>query len=78
MKLTLSTIGVLFLFSASFAAARPETCNMRAQNCVMKWGGPRAACYEAFRLAACERTGKYVAPNGNVWPATRTEKNTEG
>ena len=73
-KLTLSAIGVLFLFSASLAAARPETCSVRAQNCVMKWGGPRAACYEAFRLAACERTGKYVAPNGNVWPATRTEK----
>jgi hypothetical protein len=78
MKLTLAAIGVLFLFSVSFAAAGSETCSVRAQNCVMKWGGPRAACYEAFRLAACERTGKYVAPNGNVWPATRTEKKSDG
>ena len=43
-----------------------------------KWGAPHAACYAAFRLAACERTCKYVAPNGNVWPATRTEKKNEG
>jgi hypothetical protein len=55
-----------------------ETCSSRAQNCVMKWGGPRTACYEAFRLAACERTGKYVAPNGNVWPADRTGRRTDG
>ena len=78
MKLTLSTIGVLLLFSASLAAARSETCGTRAQNCVKTWGGPPAACYEPFRLAACERTGKYVAPNGNVWPATRSEKTTKG
>jgi hypothetical protein len=78
MKLTLSAISVLFLLSASFAAARSETCSSRAQNCVMKWGGPRTACYEAFRLAACERTGKYVAPNGNVWPADRLAKKNDG
>lgn len=78
MKLTLSAIGVLFLFSSSFVAAGSETCSVRAQNCVTTWGGPRAACYEAFRLAACERTGKYIAPNGNVWPATRTEKKSDG
>ena len=78
MKLTLSAIGVIFLCSASFAAARTETCSIRAENCVMTWGGPRAACYEPFRLAACERTGKYVAPNGNVWPATRPEKKSDG
>jgi hypothetical protein len=77
MKLTLSAIGVLFLFSVSFAAGS-ETCSVRAQNCVMKWGGPRAACYAAFRLAACEKTGKYVAPNGNVWPATRTDRKSDG
>ena len=77
-KPTLSAIGVLLLFSASFAAARSETCSVRAQNCVKTWGGPPAACYEAFRLAACERTGKYVAPNGNVWPATRTERKSDG
>ena len=78
MKLTLSAIGVLLLFSASFAAAGSETCSIRAQNCMVKWGGPRAACYEAFRLAACERTGKYVAPNGNVWPATRRKSDGQG
>jgi len=78
MKLTFSAIGVLFLFSVSVAAARPETCNIRAQNCVTTWGGPRAACYEAFRLAACERTGKYVAPNGNVWPASRMDRKSDG
>jgi hypothetical protein len=27
-------------------------------------------------LAACEKTGKYVAPNGNVWPAIRPENTT--
>jgi hypothetical protein len=27
-------------------------------------------------LSACERTGKYVAPNGNVWPAIRPESTT--
>jgi hypothetical protein len=78
MKLTLSAIGVLFLFSASFAAAGPETCSVRAQNCVMKWGSPRAACYEPFRLAACEKTGKYIAPNGNVWPASRMDRKGDG
>lgn len=78
MKLTLSAIGAVFLFSVSLAAARSETCSIRAQNCVTKWGGPRAACYEAFRLAACERTGKYVAPNGNVWPATRADRKSDG
>jgi hypothetical protein len=76
MKLTLSAVTFLALFSISLGAARSETCSVRAQNCVMTWGGPRAACYEAFRLAACERTGKYVAPNGNVWPASRTDRKT--
>jgi hypothetical protein len=78
MKLMLSAVAVLSLVSISLAVAKAETCSIRAQNCVTKWGGPRAACYEAFRLAACERTGKYVAPNGNVWPATRSDKKTDG
>jgi hypothetical protein len=78
MKLTLSAIGVLFLVSVSLAMAKAETCSVRAQNCVVKWGGPRAACYEAFRLAACEKTGKYVAPNGNVWPAIRADRKSDG
>jgi hypothetical protein len=78
MKLTLSPIGVLVPLSASFTAAGAQTCSVRAQNCVTKWGGPRAACYEAFRLAACERTDKYVAPNGNVWPAIRAGRKSDG
>jgi hypothetical protein len=78
LKVTLLAIGVLFLFSSSFAAAGSETCRVRAQNCVTTWGGPRAACYEAFRLAACEKTGKYVAPNGNVWPASRMDGKSDG
>jgi hypothetical protein len=78
MKLILSAVTVLFLASISLAIAKNETCSVRAQNCVMKWGGPRTACYEPFRLAACERTGKYVAPNGNVWPAIRADRKSDG
>ena len=78
MKLILSAVTVLSLVSISLAVAKAETCSVRAQNCVMKWGGPPAACYEAFRLAACEKTGKYVAPNGNIWPATRTDRKSDG
>jgi hypothetical protein len=78
MKLVLSALTVLSLFSISFAVASAESCSVRARTCVMKWGGPREACYDAFRLAACEKTGKYVAPNGNVWPASRAEKKTDG
>jgi hypothetical protein len=77
MKLVLSAVTVLSLLSLSVAVAGAETCSARARNCVMKWGGPREACYDAFRLAACERTGKYVAPNGNVWPASRTDRKTD-
>jgi hypothetical protein len=78
MKLILSAVAVLALASISLAVAPPEPCSVRAQNCVMKWGGPPAACYDTFRLAACERTGKYVAPNGNVWPASRTGRKAGG
>jgi hypothetical protein len=78
MKLMLSAVTVLSLVSISLAMAKAETCSVRAQNCVTKWGGPRAACYEAFRLAACEKTGKYVAPNGNVWPAIRADRKGDG
>ena len=62
---------VALLLTPSIAAG--ETCSSRAQACVVRWGGPRAACYDSFRLAACAKTGKYVAPNGNVWPATRSQ-----
>jgi hypothetical protein len=78
MKLILSVVTVLSLFSISFAVASAETCSVRARNCVTRWGAPREACYDAFRLAACERTGKYVAPNGNVWPASRGDRKTDG
>jgi hypothetical protein len=78
MKLILSAVTALFLVSISLAVARTETCSVRAQNCVKTWGGPRAACYDAFRLAACEKTGKYVAPNGNVWPAERADRKSDG
>jgi len=67
-------ITAIALLSASSAIAAGQTCSDRAQNCVFKWGGPKAACYEAFRLAACEKTGRYVAPNGNIWPAVRVSK----
>ena len=70
MKFVLAVISLPALF-ATLAIAQDETCGNRAQNCVVKWGGPRVACYDPFRLAACEKTGKYVAPNGNVWPAWR-------
>jgi hypothetical protein len=72
MKTVLAVISIFSLF-ATFAIAKGETCANRAQNCVVKWGGPRSACYDSFRLAACEKTGKYVAPNGNIWPAKRAD-----
>jgi hypothetical protein len=78
MKLILAAVTVLSLLSIPFAVAGAESCSVRARNCVTTWGGPREACYDAFRLSACERTGKYVAPNGNVWPASRAETKTDG
>jgi hypothetical protein len=77
MKFVIAAIAFLSILSMSNAVAQNETCRSRAQNCVVKWGGPRQACFEAFRLAACEKTGKYVAPNGNVWPAVRTRAQNE-
>lgn len=71
MKLVFSGIAVLAVFLIPFTIARAETCSSRAETCVVKWGAPRAACFEPFRMAACEKTGRYVAPNGNVWPARR-------
>jgi hypothetical protein len=74
MKRVFSGVAVLTLVFIPFTLARAETCSGRAQTCVVKWGSPRTACFEPFRLAACEKTGKYVAPNGNVWPASRGQK----
>jgi hypothetical protein len=61
------------LLWAAAANASGETCSGRAEACVTHWGNPRAACYEPFRMSACNKTGKYVAPNGNVWPAARSQ-----
>jgi hypothetical protein len=74
MRLAFSGIAVLAFVFVPFTLAKAETCSGRAQICVVKWGGPRAACFDSFRLAACEKTGRYVAPNGNVWPASREPK----
>ena len=71
MKLVFSGITVLAVFLVPFTFAKAESCGSRAETCVVKWGAPRAACFEPFRMAACEKTGRYVAPNGNVWPARR-------
>jgi hypothetical protein len=71
MKPALSIIIALALAFVGLEIAKAETCSERAQNCVKKWGGPESACRDAFRLAACEKTGRYVAPNGNAWPAVR-------
>jgi putative component of membrane protein insertase Oxa1/YidC/SpoIIIJ protein YidD len=76
MKLAISGIALYALTVSPVTSAQAETCSGRAQTCVIKWGSPRAACFEQFRLAACEKTGKYVAPNGNVWPANRTQRKT--
>jgi hypothetical protein len=74
MRLVISGIAALTLSIASFTLATAESCGDRAQTCVVKWGNPKAACYEPFRIAACEKTGRYVAPNGNVWPAIRVSQ----
>lgn len=73
MRLAILGVTAFTLSIASLSFATAETCADRAQNCVAKWGNPKATCYEAFRLAACEKTGRYVAPNGNVWPAIRVK-----
>lgn len=62
----------LYLFASHVSGN--VTCSDRALNCVARWGSPGKACYEPFRLQACEKTGKYVAPNGNVWPAMRADR----
>jgi hypothetical protein len=76
MKLAISSIALFTLVFSPTTFAAAETCGGRAQTCVIKWGSPRAACFDSFRLAACEKTGKYVAPNGNVWPASRAQRKT--
>ena len=75
--LVFSGAAALYLFFVPSKIDAADTCISRAQSCVQKWGNPRAACYEAFRLEACARTGRYVAPNGNIWPATRVVKDTD-
>lgn len=71
MKLILSMVSVVSLSLVSFPTVKREYCVDRARMCVTRWGGSFASCYETFRLAACEKTGKYNAPNGNVWPTLK-------
>jgi hypothetical protein len=71
VKPVLAVVSALFYFLVPHQV-QSETCQDRAQHCVARWGAPPEACYGSFRLAACEKTGKYVAPNGNVWPAIRS------
>ena len=72
MKLVLSAI-IFFSYLLVPVEVRSASCNDRALHCVARWGSPPNSCYDSFRLAACQKTGKYVAPNGNVWPAFRPE-----
>jgi hypothetical protein len=74
MKCVFAVVAVVPLFLTPITLANAETCGGRAQACVDKWGSPRTACFDQFRLSACEKTGKYVAPNGNVWPAIRDRR----
>ena len=71
MRLVVSGIAALTASIASMSLATAESCGDRARICVEKWGNPTAACYEPFRITACEKTGRYVSPNGNIWPAIR-------
>jgi hypothetical protein len=71
-------ITVLTLLLATPSISVGETCRDRAQICVNKWGNPKAACYDEFRISACEKTGRYIAPNGNIWPAARVSKGEKG
>ena len=73
MKLVLSVI-IFFSYLLVSFEVRSASCGDRALNCVARWGSPANNCYDSFRLAACEKTGKYVAPNGNVWPASRADR----
>lgn len=70
MKVVLSVI-IFFSYFITPFGIRSASCVDRALNCVVRWGAPRNACYQSFRLAACEKTGKYVAPNGNIWPVSQ-------
>jgi hypothetical protein len=69
---------VLTLLSTTPAISAGKTCRDRAQICVNQWRNPKAACFDEFRISACEKTGRYVSPNGNVWPADRVRKAGEG
>ena len=76
MKISrLTILGLTFgglLTSASIVSAAPS-CAQRAQNCVNLGGNP-GACKAPDRLAACERSGMYTAPSGNIWKASVTKK----
>ena len=78
MRLVVTGIAALTASITSLSLATAESCAERAQTCVEKWGNPKGTCYERFRIAACEKTGRYVAPNGNVWPAIRASHTETG
>jgi hypothetical protein len=76
MRIVSLGITIVTLLVVPYAPTQAETCTGRAQICVDKWHAPQAACFDSFRLAACEKTGRYVAPNGNVWPVSRAQKDS--
>jgi hypothetical protein len=77
MRFVLSVI-IFFSYFIAPLEVRSASCSDRALNCVVRWGAPHNACYQSFRLAACEKTGKYVAPNGNIWPASQRVSQLRG
>ena len=53
--------------------SQAATCDDCAQFC-MKNGGIRAVCFDAARMASCERTGSYVgAYSDKSFPATKSK-----
>lgn len=59
------------LFGAGIASA--STCEFVAQKCIEK-RGVYERCFAPSRMNKCEKTGTYVAPNGNKWPAARSKR----
>jgi hypothetical protein len=53
-------------YAAAVNTANAWTCQERAARC-QELGG--RGCFEAARMASCQKTHTYVAPSGNVWRA---------
>ena len=64
VMISASQVGI----SSANAQEKQWTCQMRANVCVKRGGGP--ACTEPSRMARCRSTGTYTAPSGNVWPVS--------